>query len=472
MNSYGTVTPDIISTLTQICGKEHVIVDEDHLLKYSSDETEDLVYQPAVAVKPITPEEISEILKLANSHRIPVTPRGAGTGLSGGALPVFGGIVISMERFNRILEIDERNLQATVQPGVINEEFQNAVKEKGLFYPPDPASKGSCFLGGNLAHSSGGPKAVKYGTTRDYVLNMQAVLPTGEIIWTGANVLKYSTGYNLTHLMIGSEGTLGIITAIVFRLIPMPQHSLLMLAPFSSAEKACEAVSAVFRAGITPSALEFMERDAIDWVMRFHDDINVVVTDDVQAHLLIEVDGNEPEVLMKEMERIATVMEQYEAGELLFAESADQKDMLWKMRRKVAEAVKANSVYKEEDTVVPRAELPALLKGVKEIGARYGFKSVCYGHAGDGNLHVNIIRGELDQHTWEHELPKVILEIFELCVMLGGTISGEHGIGLVQQPYIGIAIDDTRLQLMKGIKSVFDPKGILNPGKIMYPELY
>jgi glycolate oxidase len=470
MNSYGTVTPDIISTLTQICSKEHVIAEEDRLLKYSSDETEDLVYQPAVAVKPETPEEISEILKLANSHRIPVTPRGAGTGLSGGALPVFGGIVISMERFNRILQIDERNLQATVHPGVINEEFQNAVKEKGLFYPPDPASKGSCFLGGNLAHSSGGPKAVKYGTTRDYVLNMQVVLPTGDIIWTGANVLKYSTGYNLTHLMIGSEGTLGIITAIVFRLIPLPQHSLLMLAPFSSAEKACEAVSAVFRAGITPSALEFMERDAIDWVMRFHDDMNVVVTDDVQAHLLIEVDGNEPEVLMQEMERIATVMEQYEAGELLFAESADQKDMLWKMRRKVAEAVKANSVYKEEDTVVPRAELPALLKGVKEIGARYGFKSVCYGHAGDGNLHVNIIRGDLDAHTWENELPKGIREIFELCVKLGGTISGEHGIGLVQQPYLQIAVDKARINLMKGIKHVFDPNGILNPGKIMYGQ--
>ncbi len=470
MNSYGTVTPDIISALTQICGKENVIVDEERLLNYSSDETEDLVFKPAVAVKPQTPEQISEILKLANAHRIPVTPRGAGTGLSGGALPVFGGIVISMERFNRILNIDERNLQATVQPGVINEEFQHAVKEKNLFYPPDPASKGSCFLGGNLAHSSGGPKAVKYGTTRDYVLNMQVVLPTGEIIWTGANVLKYSTGYNLTHLMIGSEGTLGIITAIVFRLIPMPQHSLLMLAPFSSAEKACEAVSAVFRAGMTPSALEFMERDAIDWVMRFHDDINVTVTDDVQAHLLIEVDGNESEVLMKEMERIATVMEQYEAGELLFAESADQKDMLWKMRRKVAEAVKANSVYKEEDTVVPRAELPALLKGVKEIGARYGFKSVCYGHAGDGNMHVNIIRGDLDVHSWENELPKGIREIFELCVKLGGTISGEHGIGLVQQPYLPIAVDSTRINLMKGIKNVFAPNNILNPGKIMYAD--
>jgi len=470
MNSYGTVTPDIISALTQICGKENVIVDEERLLNYSSDETEDLVFKPTVAVKPQTPEQISEILKLANAHRIPVTPRGAGTGLSGGALPVFGGIVISMERFNRILNIDERNLQATVQPGVINEEFQHAVKEKNLFYPPDPASKGSCFLGGNLAHSSGGPKAVKYGTTRDYVLNMQVVLPTGEIIWTGANVLKYSTGYNLTHLMIGSEGTLGIITAIVFRLIPMPQHSLLMLAPFSSAEKACEAVSAVFRAGMTPSALEFMERDAIDWVMRFHDDINVTVTDDVQAHLLIEVDGNESEVLMKEMERIATVMEQYEAGELLFAESADQKDMLWKMRRKVAEAVKANSVYKEEDTVVPRAELPALLKGVKEIGARYGFKSVCYGHAGDGNMHVNIIRGDLDVHSWENELPKGIREIFELCVKLGGTISGEHGIGLVQQPYLPIAVDSTRINLMKGIKNVFDPNNILNPGKIMYAD--
>ncbi|CAN5837981.1 FAD-linked oxidase C-terminal domain-containing protein [soil metagenome] len=465
---YQQITPQIVEQLKAILGKEYVHTGDEQKEKYGRDETEDLLYKPAVVVRPGTAEEISAILKLSNEEKIPVTPRGAGTGLSGGALAVFGGICLSMERFNKIVEIDERNLQATVEPGVINEVFQNAVKEKGLFYPPDPASKGSCFLGGNLAHSSGGPKAVKYGTTRDYVLNMQIVLPTGEITWTGANVLKYSTGYNLTHLLIGSEGTLGVITKIVFRLIPYPQNNLVMLVPFNSAEKACEAVSAVFREGITPSGMEFMERDAIDWVRNFNPDITIAVPDEVQAHLLIEVDGNDMDALYKDAERISEVMTKFEAGEILFADAAAQKEMLWKMRRKVAEAVKSNSVYKEEDTVVPRAELPQLLQGVKEIGKKYGFKSVCYGHAGDGNLHVNIIKGDLSDEMWENELPKGITEIFQLCVKLGGTISGEHGIGLVQQPYMHIAIDEKRLELMRGIKQLFDPNLILNPGKIFY----
>lgn len=465
---YATVTPAFTEKLRKILSDEFVHTDEERLERYGQDETEDLVYKPAVVVRPRTAQEISAILQLCNAENIPVTPRGAGTGLSGGALAIHGGVCLSMERFNSIIAIDERNLQATVEPGVINDEFQNAVKEKGLFYPPDPASKGSCFLGGNLAHSSGGPKAVKYGTTRDYVLNMEIVLPTGEIVWTGANVLKYSTGYNLTHLMIGSEGTLGVITKIVFRLIPYPKNNLVLLVPFDSAEKACEAVSAVFREGITPSGMEFMERDAIDWVRRFEDSISIPVADSVQAHLLIEVDGNEMDLLYKDAEKISDVMQQFDCGEILFADSADQKDMLWKMRRKVAEAVKSNSVYKEEDTVVPRAELPQLLAGVKAIGKKYGFKSVCYGHAGDGNLHVNIIKGDLPDEIWNNELPKGIREIFELCVRLGGTISGEHGIGLVQQPYIGIAIDKKRIELMRGIKQLFDPEMILNPGKIFF----
>ena len=466
--NYSKLSPEIIEALIKVLGKEYVHTDDEFLNTYGRDETENLLYKPAVVVRPRTAQEISAIIKIANIENIPVTPRGAGTGLSGGALAIFGGICLSMERFNKILEIDERNLQATVEPGVINEEFQNAVKEMGLFYPPDPASKGSCFLGGNLAHSSGGPKAVKYGTTRDYVLNMQIVLPTGEITWTGANVLKYSTGYNLTHLMIGSEGTLGVITKIIFKLIPYPQHNIVLLVPFNSAEKACEAVSAVFRAGIIPSGMEFMERDAIDWVRKFEADINIEILNEVQAHLLIEVDGNDIDLLYKDAEKITEVMMQFECGEILLADSAAQKDMLWKMRRKVGEAVKSNSVYKEEDTVVPRAALPKLLKGVKEIGKKYGFKSVCYGHAGDGNLHVNIIKGDTSEEIWNNDLPKGISEIFQLCVELGGTISGEHGIGLVQQPYMHIAIDEKRLELMRGIKKLFDPNLILNPGKIFY----
>jgi glycolate oxidase len=371
-----------------------------------------------------------------------------------------------MEKFNKIIAIDERNLQATVEPAVINYVFQEEVKQKGLFYPPDPASWGSCSLGGNIAHSSGGPKAVKYGTTRDYVLNLEVVLPDGDVIWTGANTLKYSTGYNLTHLMVGSEGTLGIITKIVFKLIPLPEHDLLMLVPFKSAEDACKAVGEVFRSGIVPSAMEFMERDAIDWSIKYSGEVNFEIKPEWQALLLVEVDGNNQDVLMKDCELISVVMQNNHCDEILFADSAEQKNALWKIRRKVGEAVKSNSIYKEEDTVVPRAELPALLNGVKEIGRKYGFTSVCYGHAGDGNLHVNIIKGDMDDQSWEKELPKGIAEIFVLCKSLGGTISGEHGIGLVQKDYMPILFSRHQLDLMKGIKKVFDPNYILNPGKI------
>lgn len=455
----------VINELIQICGEKYVFTTEDILTDYGHDETEDLQFNPSVVVKPITPEEISAIMYLANRERIPVTPRGAGTGLSGGALPVYGGILLSTERMNKILEIDERNLQATVEPGVINQVFRDAVEEKSLFYPPDPASRGTCFLGGNLAENSGGPKAVKYGVTKDYILNCEVVLPTGEIIWTGANVLKNSTGYNLTQLMVGSEGTLGIVTKIVVRLIPLPTQNLLMLIPFRSAEKACEAVSAVFRAGFTPSAMEFLERDAIDYVLQYVD-VKIPVKDDHKAHLLVEVDGNDLDVLFKECEQITELMYQYECDEVLFADTAQQKADLWKMRRSAGEAVKSHSVYKEEDTVVPRAELPMLLKGVKEIGTKYGFRSVCYGHAGDGNLHVNIIKDGMTDDEWETKVPLGIREIFQLCVTLGGTISGEHGIGWVQKEYMDIPFNPTQINLQKGIKKLFDPNNILNPGKM------
>jgi glycolate oxidase len=374
-----------------------------------------------------------------------------------------------MERFNKILNIDEQNLQVTVEPAVITQVLREAVAEKDLFYPPDPSSLGSCWIGGNVAENAGGARAVKYGVTKDYVLNLEVVLANGEIIWTGANTLKNSTGYNLTQLMVGSEGTLGIITKIVMKLIPKNTHTVLMLVPFYNANEACEAVSSIFRAGITPSALEFMERDAIDWTLKFVTDLNVQVKDEIQAHLLIEVDGNYPDILFQEAEKIMEVVEQFKIDEVLFADTEIQKNLLWKMRRSVAEAVKSNSVYKEEDTVVPRYELPKLLFGIKEIGSKYGFKSVCYGHAGDGNLHVNIIKGDMSDENWNTEVTKGIREIFELTISLKGTLSGEHGIGYVQKNYMDIAFSETHLQLMKGIKSIFDPNGILNPGKI-FPD--
>jgi len=458
---------EILFKLENIVGQSFVFTDVETRNHYGHDETEAYVFPPNVVVKPSSAIEISEILKIANQYKIPVVPIGGRTGLSGGALSVQGGIGLSMERFNKILSIDEQNLQVITEPGVITQVLREAVSEKGLFYPVDPSSMGSCFIGGNVAENSGGARAVKYGVTKDYVLNLEVVLPTGDIIWTGANTLKNSTGYNLTQLMVGSEGTLGIVTKIVLKLLSKNTHNVLMLVPFYKANEACEAVSAIFRAGIVPSALEFMERDAIDWALEYIDGLNVQVKNEIQAHLLIEVDGNYPEILMADAEKIMTVVEQFQIDDILFADTEDEKNALWKMRRSIAEAVKANSIYKEEDTVVPRYELPKLLEGIKSIGKKYGFKSVCYGHAGDGNLHVNIIKGTLSDLEWNTEMTKGIREIFELTVSLNGTLSGEHGIGYVQKEYMDIAFSKTHLELMERIKFVFDPNGILNPGKIL-----
>lgn len=461
-----TLTPQHLESFRKIVGDGYVFADEDALHQYGHDETENLNYPPEVVIKPRSAEEISAIMQICHRDRIPVTPRGAGTGLSGGALPHLGGVLLSTERMNTILEIDEKNLQVTTEPGVITEVLQMAVKEKKLFYPPDPSSRGSCFIGGNIAENSGGPKAVKYGVVKDYVLNLQVVLPTGEIIWTGSNVLKNSTGYNLTQLMVGSEGTLGIVTKIVLKLIPFPAYDILMLVPFRNLEQAGEAVSAIFRAGFVPSAMELVEIDALKIVSRFVDSNAVPVTDDIAAHLIIEVDGNNPDVLMQDMEAISNLLVQYDIGEIYFADDAQQKAELWKLRRRVAEAVKLIGYTIEEDTVVPRAELPALIKGVKTLGRKHDFEVVCYGHAGDGNLHIRIRKEGIPNSYGNEEMNAVLRELFELVKDLGGTISGEHGIGLIQKSYTDIVFDAASLRLMREIKKAFDPHNILNAGKI------
>ena len=460
------LSAEIVNEFKNIVGENYVLYDDETLDRYAHDETENLYYLPDVVIKPRTAQEVSNIMKICNAKKIPVTPRGAGTGLSGGALPHLGGVVLAMERFNSILEIDERNLQVTTEPGVITEVLQMAVKEKGLFYPPDPASRGSCFIGGNISENSGGPKAVKYGVVKDYVLNLEVVLPTGEIIWTGANVLKNSTGYNLTQLMVGSEGTLGIVTKIVLRLIPNPKHDLLMLVPFKKLEQAGEAVSAIFRAGFVPSAMELVEINALRIVSDFVDSSAVQVSDDIEAHLIIEVDGNNMDVLMREMEAISEMLAQYEIGEVYFADDAQQKAELWKLRRRVAEAVKLAGYTIEEDTVVPRAELPALIHGVKEIGLKHNFDVVCYGHAGDGNLHIRIRKEGTPNSFGDEEMTKSLRALFELVKGLGGTISGEHGIGLIQKTFMDIVFQEKQLELMRQIKKAFDPNNILNADKI------
>lgn len=442
-------------------------IDEETRSEYSHDHTEGIFQLPAIVLFPNQVEEVSQILRYCHENRLPVTPIGARTGLSGGAIPVVGGIALSMEKFNTILEIDELNHQVTTEPGVITQVLQDTVKAKGLFYPPDPASKGSCFIGGNIAENSGGPKAVKYGVTAQYVLNLEVVLPTGEIIWTGANTLKNATGYNLTQLVVGSEGTLGVVTKIVLKLLPHPTHDLLLLVPFLKMDDACKAVASIYHAGIIPSCMEFMERSALEVAQKFADDYTLSLDVNAEAYLLIEVDGFNPDLLFSDCEKIMEVLEQFETGEILFAESQAQKDLIWSLRRKIGEAVKAISIYKEEDTVVPRYELPGLMRKVKELEQKYGFTSICYGHAGDGNLHINILKANLSDEMWNEQLPIAIRELFTYVVSKKGTLSGEHGIGLVQKPYMDIAFEPITLEIMRSIKKVFDPHHIMNPGKVI-----
>jgi len=457
------VNDAFIRLLRAEIGEDGVLTDE--LEAYGRDETEDFLYLPDVVVRPVEATQVARLLRLCHDHRIALTPRGAGTGLSGGALPVTGGVVLDMCRMNRIHSVDVQNMQATVEPGCITEVLQQEVARHGLYYPPDPSSRGSCTIGGNLAHGAGGPHAVKYGTTRDYILNLQVALADGSLIWTGAPVLKYATGYNLTQLMVGSEGTLGVITRAVVKLIPQPAHTLLMLLPFPSLGAACASVARIFQLGITPSALEFMERDALELVTAYLKR-EMHIPPQVNAHLLVELDGPQLEALQSDATKLYDALQTQTAGEILLAETAAEQQQLWQLRRQVAHAVRATSVYKEEDTVVPRAALPQLIARVKELGAIYGFRSVCYGHAGDGNVHVNILRDELSEEQWNGVVEQGIRSLFREVAALGGTLSGEHGVGWAQQSYIMEVMGDTQLRLMKGIKSVFDPHGILNPCKI------
>lgn len=466
VTAFNRVTPKLVERLRDAVGAERVLVDDESLELHASDETEDLVFRPEVVVVPASADAIAGVMRLATEFRVPVTPRGAGTGLSGGALPVHGGIVLSTRDLNRILEIDRENLMAVVEPGVITQVFQEAVERAGLFYPVDPASRGSCFLGGNLAECSGGPRAVKYGVTKDFVTGIEAVLPDGTLVKHGGKLLKNVTGYNLTQLIVGSEGTLAIVTKIYFRLLPLPRHRMMLLAPFDSLEDPARAVPAIMHAGIVPSVLEFMERDAVEITERHLG--KSFPHAEAAAHLMIELDGNDEGVVQRDAERVAEIVLEHHAKDVLVADTDAKMGELWSMRRAFGAAVKSESVYKEEDTVVPRNQLVNLLTGVKEIAARHGLRTVCYGHAGDGNLHVNILKMDMTEERWNTALEPAIREIFALTVGLGGLISGEHGIGYVQKNYMPIAFSEGELALMRAIKHAFDPLGILNPGK-MFP---
>jgi glycolate oxidase len=453
----------IIDALKEIVGKDNVLTIRESLETYSHDETPGLSHLPDVVVKPKTAQEISKIMKLANKEEIPVTPRGGGTGLSGGAVPWLGGILMSFERMNQIKEIDTKNSMAVVEAGVIAQSLEDEAAKYGLFYPPDPASLDSCMIAGNVAECAGGPRTFKYGVTRDYVKGMEAVLPQGEIIRMGGKLIKNVTGYSLMHLIVGSEGTLAIVTEVTLKLLPLPEAKIDLLIPFNSLEQSVDTAVKIIRSGIAPATIEFMEREAIKASEKYLE--KKTPFSDAEVHILVELDGKK-ENIQKEYEVLGELALENGAIDVYVAEDKGEQDRVWEARRAISEALKSKSEIDHEDTVVPTSEIPNLIKNLKELEKKYGLKIVCYGHIGDGNIHVNALKENMADKEWREKVPKLVKEIFDTVMQLGGMISGEHGIGLAKKAYLPLALDRAQIELMKRIKKTFDPKNILNPGKI------
>jgi len=462
---YRKVDAKILGQLTNLVGQNNVLVDADRLEPYSHDETVGLHAKPEAVVRVTSAQQVAEVFKLANRERVPVTPRGGGYGLSGGAVAVQGGIVLSLEKMNRILEIDHENLMVTVEPGVITGELHCAVETEGLFYPPDPASLDSCSIGGNLAEGAGGPRAVKYGTTKDYVVGAEVVLPSGEIVQMGGKLVKDVTGYNLLQLLVGSEGTLAVVTKIILRLLPLPAHQVDLLVPFDDFQAAAGVVSAIIARRIVPTAIEFMEHDIVHACQSFLS--KELPFAGAAAQLLIQLDGNHKAALDGDLETVADLCLDAGALDVLVAADRPTRDRLWEARRSVIEALNhACPVNHMEDVVVPRAQIPALLRGTHELAERLDVRILSFGHAGDGNVHITTLADNLDAEAWKALIPQVTEEIYRLALSLGGTITGEHGIGAIRCQYLSLALEDAQIEVMRRVRAAFDPGGILNPGKI------
>jgi glycolate oxidase len=450
-----------INKLEQIVGKENSSTETADRICYSYDATQQQ-FLPDIVLHPASAQEIRQIMLLANAELIPVFPRGAGSGFTGGSLPTKGGIVLSTERLDSILNIDEENLVATVEPGVVTEQFQQAVEKVGLFYPPDPASLKFSSLGGNVAECAGGPRCVKYGVTKDYIIGLEVVTPTGDIINTGGPTMKGVVGYDLTKLLCGSEGTLGIITKIIIKLLPLPEAKQTMLVMFDSIDGAAQAVSAIIKGKIIPTTLEFMDGRTIDCVRQATD---LDVPAGANAVLIIEVDGDR-EFLDKQVAKIDAIIKPLGVVETRTATTPAESEALWQIRRSVSASLrKVNPDKFNEDICVPRSRVPEMIRRIDKIGETYDIPIVNFGHAGDGNIHVNImidkkVAGELEKAE------KAIAEVFKGALELGGTMSGEHGVGIVKAPYIGLEITEQAAFYMKTIKRALDPNNILNPGKI------
>lgn len=453
----------IADELKKIVGADNYAADRQDLLCYGYDATQ-FEFLPDAVIHPGSPEEVSTILRLANAHKIPVFPRGAGSGFTGGALPKGGGIVLVTTRMNRILRIDTENLIAEVEPGVVTEQFQIEVEKKGLFYPPDPASLKFSTLGGNVAENAGGPRCVKYGVTRDFVMGLEVVLPTGDIIRTGGETYKGVVGYDLTRLLCGSEGTLGIITKIIFKLLPYPEAKKTMLTIFDSIDGAAKAVSTIIGNKIIPTTLEFMDHATLLCVNRR---FSMGLPEAARAVLLIEVDGDR-ELIERQAARIQDLVKPLGLLECKVAKDNTESEQLWKVRRLVSPSLRdVNPTKYNEDIVVPRSRVPDVIRRIEKIQQSYDIPIVNFGHAGDGNIHVNVM---IDKEIagMEEKAHKAIAEIFQAALDLGGTMSGEHGVGLAKQPYIHLEMKPEQVAAMKAIKKALDPNNILNPGK-MFP---
>ena len=460
-----TASGELKKAVEAVLGKSAVLEGAAETERYGRDETPGVFEPPDLVVRPENAAQISALLKLAGERGFPVVPRGAGTGLVGGAVPYGGGVVLSLEKLDRILEIDEGNMMAVVEPAVITGFLQKEVETRGLFYPPDPASLDSCSLGGNVATGAGGARAVKYGVTRDYVCGLEVVLPTGEILKLGGKIVKYATGYHLLDLLVGSEGTLGVITQVTLKLLALPSHRANLLVPFPDLPEAAEAVAAVIRHRLTPSVMEFMDRGALAASRAFLD--RDVPFPDAGAHLFVEVDGDSEEAVEKAYERIGELCLDRGAKDVLVADSRPTQEKLWETRRVIGEAVKAqNRDVGKQDVVVPRMAIPELVRRLSAMGEKGGVDIICFGHAGDGNVHVNILQGDLPNDVWKEQLAEVYPAVIDAVYALGGVLSGEHGIGWIKKEHLARVLPEGHLKLLRGIKKVFDPAGILNPGKV------
>lgn len=463
---YNKLNKKDIAYLTSICGEEFTFLDD----KIHSDFTHDEMieygcFAPDIVLEATTAEQVSKIIKYSYDRNIPVTPRGSGTGLCGGAVAIHGGILLSLAKMNNILEFDEENLTVTIEPGVLLMDLAAAAIEKGMMYPPDPGEK-SATVGGNVMTNAGGMRAVKYGVTRDYVRGMTIVLPNGEAMTLGGKIVKNSSGYDLKNLIIGSEGTLAIVTKLILKLVPLPSKVLSLLVPFNSLEECIETVPKIIKSKIIPTAIEFMERDVIRAAEKYLGHTFPDKTSD--AYLLLTFDGNTQTELDSAYQAVADICLESGAIDVFISDTEERQDSIWKARGAFLEAINTSTSAMDEcDVVVPRNRIADFVKYVATLQEKYNIRIPSFGHAGDGNLHIYLCRDELDEVTWNKYKEVVMDDMYRMANKMEGQVSGEHGIGHAKTEYLEKSLDNNVIELMSGIKRVFDPQNILNPGKVI-----